>query len=436
MAEKMENRIGELLDAAKAAGADGANAVLASSRGTAVSVRLGKVQSSESAEESDASLRVFVGRRNASVSTTRLDADNIRTLAERAVAMARHAPEDPYKRLAHKDEIATSIPDIEINDPETPGVDRLRERALEAEDAARAVKGITNSEGGEAGHSSASVHIAATNGFAASYSTSSHGLSVSVIAGEGSSMERDHDYSAAVFGKDMEPAAKIGKRAGERTIARLGPTRPKTGQFPVVYDRRVSGSIVGTIAGAIHGNAIARGTSFLKDSMDQRITREGISLIDDPLRPRGLGSRLFDAEGLPVERCAMVENGILKSWFLDISSATKLGLAPNGKASGPSNFYLENGKVGVDELIADISEGFLVTEMMGSSVDMITGDYSRGAAGFWIIDGKAAHPVSEATIAGNLKQMFMAMTPANDIDMRRTIAAPTLRIDSMTVAGS
>ena len=445
MTQLNQNLIAELLDAAKAAGADGADAGVSRSEGSSVSVRLGKVEASERAEEVNAALRVFVGQRNASVSTSQLDSDNIRTLAERAVAMARIAPEDPYVRMATKDELTAEIPEIEIYDDQVPSTESLTASALAAEEAALAVEGISNSEGGSASHGVAHVMIASSNGLAADYRRSSQGISAMVIAEKDGAMERDYDYTSAVFGEDLDSPEMVGKSAANRTLSRLGPSKPPTGQFPVVYDKRVSASLVGTLASAINGASIARGTSFLKDSMGEQVTAKGLTFIDDPLRPRGMASRLFDGEGLAVSRRAMVEDGVLQSWFLDIASATKLGLKPNGQAArgmgsspapGSSNFYLENGDISFDELIADISDGFLVTEMMGSSVDMITGDYSRGAAGFWISNGKVSHPVSEATIAGNLKDMFMTISRANDIDMRKSMAAPTLRVEGMMVAGS
>ena len=440
-----ESLISQLLDAARAAGADGADAGMSRSEGTSVTVRLGKVESAERSEDVGAALRVFVGKRNASVSTSQLDKDSITELAARAVAMAKVAPGDPYVRLATDDEVASDLPEIDLYDPAIPAVEALTHTATTVEAAALDNAGITNSEGGSASHGEAHMMIATSNGFSANYKRSSQGFSAVVIAEKDGAMERDYDYSAAVYGADLDSPEAIGKSAAARTLSRLGPQKPPTGQFPVIYDQRVSGSIVGTLAGAINGASIARGTSFLKDRMGEQITSSGLTFIDDPLRPRGMASRLFDGEGLPVQKQAMVEDGVLKSWFLDIASAAKLGLTPNGQAArgmgsapspGSSNFYLENGDISLDDLIADIDEGFLVTEMMGSSVDMITGDYSRGAAGFWISGGKVGHPVSEATIAGNLKDMFMAITRANDIDMRKSTAAPSLRIDGMMVAGS
>ena len=445
MSKNTESLISQLLDAARAAGADGADAGMSRSEGTSVTVRLGKVESSERSEDIGAALRVFVGKRNASVSTSQLDSDSIAELAERAVAMARVAPEDPYVRLATADEVAGTLPGIDLYDDAVPAVERLTETATAVEAAALSNDGITNSEGGSASHGVSHVMIATSNGFSANYRRSSQGISAVVIAEKDGAMERDYDYTSAVFGEDLDSPQQVGASAAERTLSRLGPQKTATGQFPVVYHQRVAGSLVGTLAGAINGAAIARGTSFLKDSMGEQITSPGLTFIDDPLRPRGMASRLFDGEGLAVSRRAMVEDGVLKSWFLDIASATKLGLAPTGQAArgmgsspapGSSNFYLENGDISFDELIADIEEGFLVTEMMGNSVDMITGDYSRGAGGFWISNGKVTHAVSEATIAGNLKDMFKAVTRANDIDMRRSTAAPSLRIEGMMVAGS
>ena len=445
MEQTYQTLIGQLLDAAKSAGASGADAMLARGQSTSVSIRHGKVESAERSEDFDIGLRVFVGQQTASISTSQLDADNIKDLAARAVAMAKLAPEDPYVTLASADQLAQQIPMLDIYDPAQPDADSLRQRASEAEAAALSVDGITNSDGGNAGYGVVDVLIATSNGFSAGYQRSSHGVSAVVIAEKDGQMERDHDYSSAVFETDLDAADAVGKNAAKRTLERLGASKAKTGKFPVIYDRRVAASLVSTLAGAINGASVARGTSFLKDQLGKKIAADGLNFIDDPLRPRGMASRPFDAEGCPVQTRKMVEDGVLQGWFLDLSSAAKLGLAGTGNAKrslgsapspGSSNFYLENGTIGRDDLIADIDEGFLVTELMGSSVDMITGDYSRGAGGFWISKGKIAQPISEATIAGNLKDMLMNITRANDIDMRDSTAAPSLRIDGMTVAGS
>ena len=437
--------LAQLLDAAKSAGADGADVMLARGQSTDVTLRLGKVEASERSEEFDVGLRVFVGQRTASVSTSQLDTKTINELATRAVAMAKLAPADPYARLATAEEIAKKIPDLDMFDPAMPDASALQDRAAAAEDAANSNKTIKTVDHASAGHGIVDVLIGTSAGFLAGYQRSSHGISAVVIAEREGHMERDYDYSAAVYGSDLESAETVGKNAARRAVERLGASKPQTGSFPVVYDRRVAASLVGTMAGAINGAAIARGTSFLKDSLGKQVTRANLNFIDDPLRPRGMGSRLFDAEGLAVSKRKMIDNGVLTGWFLDLASASKLGMTPTGNARrgvgsapspGTSNFFIENGTLSRDAMIADIEEGFLVTEMIGSTVDMITGDYSRGAGGFWISKGKISHPISEATIASNLKDMFMQITAADDIDLRDSTASPSLRIDQMMVAGS
>ena len=440
-----QSLIAQLLSAAKAAGADGADAMLARGQSTNVSLRLGNVEASERSEDFDIGLRVFVGQRTASVSSSQLDDENITSLAERAVAMARLAPEDPFVRLATDDEISKSIPDLDIFDDTIPDTDRLKDRAAAAEEAALSHTGIKTSDGADAAHGIVDVLIGTSNGFLAGYKRSSHGVSTVVIAEKNGQMERDYEYSSAVYESDLQPSEDVGNSAATRTLARLGARKPKTGKFPVIYDRRVASSLVGTLATAINGSNISRGTSFLKDSLGKQIAKRGLNFVDDPLRPRGLGSRLFDGEGLAASRRIMVNDGVLTGWFLDLASAKKLGMKPTGNARrgigsapspGASNFYIENSTINRDDLVADINEGFLITEMIGSSVDMITGDYSRGASGFWISKGTITQPITEATIAGNLKDMFMQIIAANDIDLRDSIASPSLYLDSLMVAGS
>ena len=408
-------------------------------------MRLGNVEASERSEDFDIGLRVFVGQRTASISTSQLDDENITNLAERAVAMAKLAPEDPFVRLATNAELAKSIPDLDMLDETIPDADSLRDRAAAAEEAALSFNGIKTSDGADAGHGIVDVLIGTSNGFLAGYKRSSHGVSTVVIAEKDGQMERDYDYSAAVYESDLQPAEEVGKSAATRTLARLGARKPQTGKFPVIYDRRVAASLVGTMASAINGANITRGTSFLKDSLGKQVASKGLNFIDNPLRPRGLGSRLFDGEGLAVSKRVMIDDGVLTGWFLDLASAAKLSMTPTGNARrgigsapspGASNFYVENSTISRDDLMADIDEGFLITEMIGSSVDMITGDYSRGAGGFWISKGKIAEPITEATIAGNLKDMFMQITAANDIDLRDSIASPSLYLDCMMIAGS
>jgi len=434
----------DLVASACRSGADAADAVMFKSAHLGLRQRLGKPEMLERSESQDLGLRVFVGKRQASVSSTDPSPKALAELVERAVAMARLAPEDIYCGIADADAIARKFPELDLNDPSEPSPEALEARARETEEAARAVPGITNSEGAEATWSRSEIAIAASNGFAGSYSRSGHGVSVSVIAGEGAGMETDYDYASAVHGRDLEAAAAVGRRAGERTVKRLNPRKAETAKVPIVFEPRVAASLVSHIAGAIVGPSIARKASFLKDSMGKQILAAGLNVIDDPLKPRGLRSRPFDGEGIGARRWALVENGVLRSWLLDLASARQLGLVTTGHAArgtsgppGPSatNLYLEAGRVTPDELMADIKSGFYVTSLMGHGINMVTGDYSRGAAGFWIENGKLAYPVSEVTVAGNLKDMFLKMTPANDLEFKMAVNAPTLRIEGMTVAG-
>jgi PmbA protein len=437
--------LADLLKRAKAAGADAADALYAETDALAHGQRLGKIEKLERAEARDLGLRVFIGKRQASVSSTELTPAALAALAERAVAMARAVPEDEFCGLAEPGEIATAVPAIDMFDPGEPSADDLIARARAAEEAALAVKGVTNSEGAEASWGASRLWLAASNGFAGHYRRSSHSVSVSVLAGEGTGMERDYDWHGTVHGKDLEDPAAVGRRAGERAVKRLRPRKVATAKIPVVFDPRVAGSMVGHLMGAINGAAIARGTSFLKDKMGEQVMAPGLRIVDDPLRPRGLRSKPFDGEGLAARRLDVVEDGRLAYWLLDLRSARQLKLKSNGRASrgtsgppGPSstNVYLEKGEVTRAALLAGVERGLYVNEMIGFGISMITGDYSRGATGFWIEKGELAYPVSEITIAGNLKDMLRALTPADDLVFRYGTDAPTLRVDGMTVAGA
>jgi PmbA protein len=444
MSIDLETIMSMLLDNARKHGADAADAIVAGGVSEEVSVRLGKLESIERSEDRNIGLRVFVDGRNAIISTASIDAESIDELAARAVAMARLAPQDPYAGCADASLLATDIPDLDLMDRTIPSSDTLKDLAFRVEDAAQSVKGITNSEGGNASYGTSAVMLATTNGFSASYERSGYGISIVSLAEHDGKMERDYDYSSAVHFADLKSPEDIGQSAARRTLSRLDARKVKTGSFPVIYDQRVSSSISGHIASAINGASIARGTSFLKDSMGQQITNAAITMRDDPLRPRGAGSSGFDGEGLARRERVMIEHGILNGWFLDLASARQLGLEPTGNASrgnssspspSTSNWIMDAGQLSRDELIANIDEGFLVTELIGSSVSLITGDYSRGASGFWIEKGQITYPVTEGTIAGNLKDMLMTITPANDLDFTRSNITPSLRIDGMTVAG-
>ncbi|HXV23795.1 MAG TPA: TldD/PmbA family protein [Alphaproteobacteria bacterium] len=436
--------LSDLIAAARRAGADAADALLVESAAVSVAQRLGRPEKLEREESRDLGLRVFIGRRQAVVSTTDLGRQALEDLVQRALAMARTVPEDPYCGLADPSELAGNPPSLDISDPLEPSPELLAERAKTAEDAARSVPGITNSEGGEASWSRSCAWLAASNGFSGSYSVTRHSVSASVLAGSGSAMERDYDFSTAVHGADLEDPAAIGRRAGERAVRRLNPRKAATMRAAVVFDPRVAGGMLGHLAGAINGNAIARGTSFLKDRLGQPIFARGVAVIDDPHRQRGLRSKPFDGEGVANRRRALIEDGMLTSWILDLRSARQLGLASTGHAArgtggppGPSatNLWLEPGPVTPAELVEDVRTGLYVTELIGFGVNGITGDYSRGAAGFWIENGEITHPVSEITVAGNLIEMFASLKPASDLVFRTGVDAPTVRIEGMTIAG-
>ncbi len=437
-------RLADLVAAARAAGADAADAVLAEGVSMTLGWRLGALENLDRAEGADIGLRVFFGRRQAMASSSDLSKDALAQLIERAAAMARAAPEDPFCGLAAPEDLARDIPDLDLADVADASVETLTERARRAEDAARAVPGVTNSEGAQASFSRSTFYLAASNGFARAHDETGHGVAASVLAGSGTAMERDYDYISTVHAADLPQPETIGAEAGRRAVRRLNARKAASARMPVVFEPRVAGSLVRHLASAVNGQAVARGATFLKDRMGARIFAEGVTIVDDPLRRRGLGSRPFDGEGLPAWPLTLIDRGVLKSWILDLSSARQLNLKSTGHAargvSSPpspstSNLYLEAGAVAPEALIADIKSGLYVTELIGMGVNGVTGDYSRGAAGFWIENGQLAHPVSEVTIAGNLKEMFPRIAAANDLVFRYATNAPTLRVDGMAVAG-
>jgi PmbA protein len=407
-----------------------------------VSVRLGKIEATEASESEDVSLRVFVGQRVASVSATA--ASDPDALAERAVAMARVSPQDPFQGLADASLLAKAPVDLDLFDATQVSAEQLKESALAAEEAALAVKGVTNSSGSSAGAGLGGLVLATSHGFVGQYVASRFSRSTSVIAGEGTAMERDYDFSSRQHYADLDAPEAIGRRAGERAVRRLGARKAKTGPVDVVFDPRVARGIASHLAGAINGASVARKTSFLRDMMGKKVAASAITVTDDPLRRRGQASRPFDGEGVEGRRLLMVENGILNHWFLSTSAARELGLATNGRGarSGSSvspsstNLAIEPGEKTPQELIGALKTGFYVTEVFGQGVNMVTGEYSRGASGFWIENGELTYPVSEVTIASNLKTMFLNMVAASDLDRDFGTAAPTLLIEGMTLAGS
>jgi len=441
-ASKLVDRVAALVEAAKKAGADAADAVAVRGRSSSVSVRLGKVEATESAEGDDTALRVFVGKRVASVSANAIS--DPRELAERAVAMARVSPEDPYQGLADPDRLAKSIQDLDLYDDVEIPAERLKQDALAAEEAALAVKGVTNSGGSGASAGLGGLVLATSDGFLGQYLGTRFSLSASVVAGEGTGMERDYDFSSRLHFADLDAPAEIGRKAGERAVRRLNARKARTGPVTVIYDPRVARGIAGHLAGAINGASVARKTSFLRDMMGKKIAASAITVTDDPLRVRGPASRPFDGEGVEGEALDMVKDGVLQHWFLSTSAARELGLTTNGRGSrsgtsvspSSSNLAIEPGDKTPEELIKSLASGFYVTEVFGQGVDMVTGEYSRGASGFWIDNGELTYPVSEVTIASNLKDMFLNLVPANDVDRNFGTTAPTLLIEGMTLAGS
>jgi PmbA protein len=433
-----------LVSKARRAGADQADAVAVRAISLSVDVRDGAVEESQRSEGDDVGLRVLVGHKQAAVSTNDVKGDGVDALVERAVAMARAAPEDKFAGLADPDLLAKSFPDLDLLDPDMPGVDVLEARARAAEAAGLAVQGISKSGGASASAGIGGMVLVTSTGFRGVTIGSRHSISMSAIAGNGTGMEQDYDYSSTLHACDLDQADKIGRTAGERAVERLNPRKVTTRRVPVVFDWRVSGSLVGHLVSAANGASIARKTSFLREKLSQRIFAPGVDIVDDPLRPRGQRSRAFDAEGVVTQKLKIVEDGVLKSWILDSASARELGLQTTGHAQrgvssvpypGPSNLYLQAGNPSPDELIADIADGFYVTDLIGMGVNIVTGDYSRGAAGFWIENGKRTYPVSEVTIAGQLSDIFASVKPANDLSFRYGTNGPTLRVEGLTVAG-
>ena len=438
-----------LIDTALSSGASAADCVLSRSRGVSLTRRLGKDETIERYEDFDTGLRVFVGNKIASVSTNENSETAIKDVARRAVDMAKIAPQDDFSLIASQ-EILEEFPinealSVDSYDKVEPNIDIIRDRAKEVEDTALSVKGITNSDGADASWGEGETLLMTSNGFFGCSKKSNHSVSVVVIAEKNGKMERDYDYSSKVFGEDLKTSKQIGLEAANKTLARMGATKPVTGKYPVIFDPRVSRSIAGHFASAINGSAIARKTSFLKDMLNKQVANTSINIVDDPFLERGLGSRLFDAEGLGSRKYTLIKDGVLQQWLLDLSSAKQLNLKPFGNAkrgiSGPpspgtSNFMILPGKITPENLIKGVSNGFYVTDMIGSSVSMITGDYSRGASGFWIKNGELSIPITEATIAGNFKEMFMTLQPANDLDFSHSMNSPTLLIEGMTIAGN
>ena len=448
MTQALDALTAQLLDIAKTAGADSADAIAVRGTSLSVDVRAGALEEAQREEATDIGLRVFVGQRTAIVSASDTSSRTLSEMAERAVAMAREAPENPYAGLADPAQLATDwdVEKLELFDPTAePDPAALQADAAEAEAAALAVAGISQVDATSAGYATHEVQMAGSNGFSGGSRRSDRWLSCVAISGTGSNMERDYDGDSRIFQADLRSAIEIGRTAAERTLARTNPRKPPTGTYPVLFDERISSSLIGHLLSAVNGSAITRGASFLRDAMDTLVLPKGISLIEDPHRPRISGSRPFDAEFLPTAKRAVIEDGILKSWTLDLGTGRQLGLpstanAARGTSSGPSpspwNMALTQGSASREDLIRDMGTGLLVTSMIGSTINPNTGDYSRGAAGLWIENGEVTYAVNECTIAGNLRDMLLAIIPANDARNHLSRVVPSLLVPAMTIAGS
>ncbi len=448
MAADVETLTHRLLDAAIAAGADAADAMAIAGDNLTIEVRGGVLEQAERSEGIEIGLRVLIGRRQACVGSSDIRDETIATMAERAVAMAREAPDDPWCGLADPAELGSPVTagDLDLYDGSPlPTPAELEDAARAAEAAAISVAGVTRMDVAGAGWTAARYHQAMTNGFSHGDRFTSHGIHAVAIVGEGTAMERDHASDGRAHRAELDSPETIGQRAGERAVARFGGTKPPTGAFPVVYDERVAGSLLGHLVGAMNGVAVARGASWLKDSMGERVLPAGIDLVEEPHRPRVLGSRSFDAEGLATARRIMVADGVLQSWCLDLGTARQLGLTSTASAyrsvSGPphpgvGNVTMTQGGLDRAGLLAEMGTGLLVTSLIGSSINPTTGDYSRGASGFWVEGGEIVRPVNECTIAGNLRDMLPRIRPANDARTWRGHVIPSLLVEGLVIAGA
>ena len=444
MTEKLLDIAADLVARARKLGATDADAMAVEQSNVSVSIREGAVEDLERSEATGVGLRVFAGKSSAIISGSVLTSASLQKLAERALAMAKAAPPDAFCGLADPSQLAKGDIDLDLVSADEPSTDRLKEMAIEAEKYALAVKGVSKSIGSGASTSNYFVALASSNGFSRSYRRTGFGLSASVISGEGTDMVRDYDGTSANHFSDLESPEKIGRTAGERVVAKINPQKLTSRSAPVIFDRRVGSSLLGHLAGAINGSSIARGVSFLKDDLEKQIFKSNITIVDDPLRVRGSASRSFDGEGLAVQRRALIEKGVLTGWVLDLRSARQLGMLPTGQGSrgmasqpspSTSNVHLEPGDQSPAEMMRAVGSGLLITEFIGASINSSTGDYSRGASGFWFENGEIAYPVSEITVAGNLKDMFMSLVPANDLIFKGATNAPSCLIEGMTIAG-
>lgn len=436
--------LGALLDHARAEGADAADASLSVSESLSADVRMGAFEGVERSEQRSIGLRVFFGKRQAGATTSDLSAGGLKALAERVAAMAKLAPEDPWCGLLDAGARGASPPKLETPDDARPDAAALERLALQMEAAALAVPGVTNSSGAGASWSAGQVMLRTSDGFAAESQASSYGVGVSVIAERDGKMERDYEGRTVRFHTDLPDAAALGRIAGERAVARLGARKIESGKAPVIFENRLAARLIGPMVGAISGAAIARGVSFMKDKLGQKVFAAGVTVEDDPFRPRGLATRPFDGEGAVGAKRNLIENGVLTTWLLNASAARQLGLKTTGHATlghgGPpgissTNVTLLPGAGDLAALMRDAGRGLLVTEMFSPSLNANNGDWSVGVSGFWFENGARAYPVSEITVAGNLLEIYARLAPGADLDRRGATDSPSLLVDDLAIAG-
>ncbi len=440
------NMLDDLVRNAKRAGADAADAIAITGQSLSVDWRGGALEQIERSEGFDIGLRVIIGEKQAGASTSDQSPQSLAALVERVMAMANAVPVDPTAGLADASQLAADWPDLDLEDGEEPAEATISARAAQAEAAMLAVDGVSaNSDGAGAGWGRAEVAVVASNGFSAQYARTSSSVTAVALAGDGLEMETRHYGHSAVHASDLDDVEEIGREAADRAVRSLGARKVESQQVPIIFDRRVSASLIGHLAAAANGQSIARGTSFLLESLGERVFRPGVSIIDDPRRNRGLASKPFDGEGLACERIDLVDDGVLQCWLLNLASARQLGLESNGRATrsigsapgiGTTNLYMQPGSDTPEALVSGIKQGLLVTGLIGPGVNLVTGTYSRGCTGFWIENGEIAYPVSEITIAGTLPEMFASAIPADDLEFRGGTNAPSMLIEGMTVAGA
>ena len=435
MSNQIEDSLNLLLDTAKKLGAENASVMGNENTSINVSARLGKLENVERNESKSIGLELIDNKRKVTLSSTNINNHALIKLVETAMSMVKAVPQDEYCGLADKNMLYNGNLNLDLVDNYVPNNNNLLKNSIEAEDSALSIKGVTNSEGASASYSKNKFYLATSDGFFNFNEKTTYSYGISVIAGEGTKMERDYEYQSKVHYKELESPKNIGKIAANRAVSRLNPKKVKSNSVPIIFDPRVSGSLLSLFIGGISGQAIARGTSFLKNKMNKDIFKKNIQIIDDPHILRGQRSKTFDGEGIETKKNNLVENGQLKSWLLSSQTARQLNLKSTGHAGGVSNLYLSPSTTSNDELIKSIQNGFYVTEMMGMSFSQVTGDYSRGASGFWIENGEKTFPVSEVTIASNILDIYKMLTPASDLKLITGIDAPTVMIDKMIVAG-